>query len=238
MNRKLFPIITVIALALVAVGAIGYQAVYAQETTPEVQAEGSPIFPDREIQGLGPGGSQEELAEALGISVDELDAAVETAKANALAQAVEEGLITQAQADAYQSGERAVRGLGGWQWLSQNGIDYEALLADALGISVDELQAARAEAADLRLQQAVEDGRLTEEQADLIRGRQALFADETFQTSMQSAFEAAVNQAVTDGVITQAQADLILAQAAEREFGGHLGGFFGGGRGHRGGGGW
>jgi ABC-type amino acid transport substrate-binding protein len=94
--------------------------------------------------------------------------------------------------------------------MSQNGIDYQALLASALGISVDDLQAAYAKAYNTRIDQAVTDGSLTQEQADLMKGRYALFNSQSYQSAMQTAYEAAVAQAVTDGVITQAQADLIL----------------------------
>jgi hypothetical protein len=180
-------------------------------------------------RGLG-GASSKELANALGISVDELTAAYQEARDAALDQAVQAGLITQAQADEIRSRGGAFPLGGRWRgWLSENGIDVEALLADALGISVDELHAAQQQAAFARIDQAVTDGRITQEQADLMKGQYALSNSESFRSAMQSAFEAAVQQAVTDGVITQAQADAILAQSAEGGFPGWHG--FGGGRG-------
>ena len=47
-------------------------------------------------------------------------------------------------------------------------LDNDKHLADALGITVDELNAAQEKAAAARLAQAVTDGRLTQEQADLV----------------------------------------------------------------------
>ena len=115
--------------------------------------------------------------------------------------------------------------------MSKNGVDYQSYLAEALGITVEELQAARSEAFIANINQAVADGSITQERADLILGRYALAQDSTFQSAMQTAFEAAVNQAVASGVITQAQADQILANSSGiwmDGIGGHL-------RGHRGG---
>jgi hypothetical protein len=100
--------------------------------------------------------------------------------------------------------------------MSQNGIDYEALLAEALGITPEKLQEAKTQAFNASIDQAVTDGKLTQEQADLMKGRQALFSSESFRTAMQTAYEAAIKAAVSSGVITQAQADLILEQAGNR----------------------
>ena len=158
------------------------------------------------------------LATALGITTDELSAARQKAYQAQIDLALEKGLITQAQADQLKSGTGANRWGG---WLKDSSIDPEALLADALGITVDKLREAQTSAFNARLDQAVTDGNLTQEQADLMKGQRALFSSAAFQSSMQSAFEAAVKQAVSDGTITQAQADLILANQAS--FGGMRG---------------
>lgn len=163
-------------------------------------------------RGLGGGCSNEELAEALGISVDELNAAYREATEAALDQAVEAGLITQAQADELLANGIAFPfGRHAWSWLSANGIDFEALLADALGVSVDRLREAYLQAYEAGVDQTVADGRITQEQADLMKGQNRLFSSESFRSAMQSAFEAAVQQAVEAGLITQAQAEQILA---------------------------
>ena len=169
------------------------------------------------------------LAEALGITEEELDAAMDTARTGAIDQALAQGLITQAQADELKadSASRRTRSLSAW--IQEGDIDYDALLAAALGISVDELEQAYQEAVYARIDQAVTDGRLTEEQALLAKGKYALNNNAAFQDAMISAYEAAVQEAVSNGVITQEQADLILENAALKDFGfkGGASGLFG-----------
>lgn len=224
----IFLVITAVSAA-VAVGALAYQS--ASAAAPQSAQLQDDTTPQGRVSGKG-GQADQYLADALGITLDELTAAYQAANQAALDQAVADGLITQAQAD-----ELAARGTafpfgkrwGGW--LSRSGIDYEALLAAELNISVEELQAARQEAHNARVDQAVADGRLTAEQADLLKGEYALRNNSDFRSAMQSAFEAAVREAVESGVITQAQADQILARQQERG----LGGFgLGGGRGGHG----
>ena len=85
--------------------------------------------------------------------------------------------------------------------LGQELVDPEAIhaaIAGALGISVDELAAARAEGKSL----ATLADELGVDLADV-------------QAAVQAVVEEAVTQAVADGTITQAQADQILARIAE-----------------------
>lgn len=230
-------LLTFALLGVLAAGSIlafaSFYPALAQEETPAGPAE----MPGRGNgfrhfgHGRGADGAgAEALAGALGISVDELTTAFQTAREAALAQAVEDGLITQAQADALLARE-GVHPMGGrWGgWLSQNGVDFEAHLADALVIPVEELQEAYDEAYLARIEQAVEDGSLTREQADFLIGRHALSGSQDFLSSMQTAFQEAVRQAVEAGEITQAQADAILQHSAEGGFPGGRG--FGGRRG-------
>jgi transcriptional regulator with XRE-family HTH domain len=214
MSKKVLVNLLVIAALTIAgvVGVAAYQT--SQAAAPALSGVASGLNHDG--LGRGPGGATDEyLAEALGITTDELSAAYEKASAAAIAQAVEKGLITQAQADEMAASGRGFPfGGRGGGLLGENDIDFNALLADALGISTDELQAAREKAEQARLDQAIADGQLTQEQADLMQGKRALYADEAFQTAMKTAFEAAVQDAVSRGVITQAQADQILEQSA------------------------
>lgn len=213
MNRKklIFGLL-VSALAVASIfGVVAYTSARAA-TLPTIATNRTSNFLADTGRGVKDGFAKEDLADALGITLDELNAAIEKANQAVLTQAVQAGLITQAQADqllakgsAFPLGNR----WGGW--LSENGIDFDALLASELGISVEQLQAAYTQAFNARIDQAVMDGKFSQEQADLIKGRRALNASQDFQLAMQSAFEAAVKQAVADGVITQAQADLILA---------------------------
>lgn len=214
MNRKKIVAITLI-LALLAVfglGAFSFSTARAQSSTESLPAwGGGHPFTARMGKGGGFGVGDEALAQALGISVAELQAAQQKAHEAALQKAVEEGLITQKQAELFQSDQGGFP-FGGrlFAWLSQNGIDLDALLADALGISVDQLNEARQKAVEIAIDQAVANGKITQEQADLMKARRALFANQNFRNALRAAFEAAVKKAVQEGVITQAQADLIL----------------------------
>lgn len=229
------------ALALlVGVGISTYRTASAAAPAVADRLSSIPLLGDEVVRGRGLDGQDDEyLAEALGITTDELSAARQEARQAALAAAVEKDLVTQAQADALESGELTAPFGGRWSgWLADNGIDFDTYLAEALGISVEQLEEARLNARNTRIDQAVTDGKLTEEQALLMKARLALSNSEKFQSAMQSAFEAAIQQAVEDGTITQEQADLLM-EAAQNRLGGHgLLGFFGeprGGHGPRGG---
>ena len=76
---------------------------------------------------------------------------------------------------------------------------FTIALAEALGIPVEELQAARQEALEATLVQAVEEGLLPEERAEIMLARAALAATR----------ERVIRQAVDDGVITPEQAELL-----------------------------
>ena len=219
--KKLITILSLSALVIAAAfGAVAYRSAKASALTSNQSslADNQPVNADIFGKGRGGGFTNEDLASALGITLDKLTAAQKTATESVLAQAVEKDLITQAQADRLKSkGDGLFLGhMGGLlssSDLTTAGIDYEAELAKALGITVEKLQAAYTQASAIHIDQAVADGTITQDQADLMKGRTALYADAKFQASMKSAYESAVAQAVQDGVITQAQADLILANS-------------------------
>lgn len=113
--------------------------------------------------------------------------------------------------------------------------EYQNHLAEALGITVEELEAAQLKARDAMIDQAVTDGTITQEQADLIQARRAFkeyYADQTDQTSQT--IEEALAAAVEAGAITQEQADLLLEQHGQMGRGRFGGGRFGDGAQHRG----
>lgn len=221
LNKKTLGLL--IGTAIVAVFALAFAVVMPQTASAH---GGSGGFEGRGMIGGGSGDAY--LADALGITTAELQTAQQKAFEAALTQAVEKGLITQAQADALKQrgslGRHGFGMLGGWFGQdAEDSIDMEALLAEALGISVDELQAARAKAHDAALAQAVEDGRITQEQADQMKAQQALktyLDDQGLESQLRSLYEQAVQNAVKAGVITQAQADQILSQQG-RGFGMH-----------------
>lgn len=205
----------------VAVAALAVATAFAiPQATQTVQA--APVADPR-----GPGGgiggpSDTYLADALGITAAELQTAQQKAYEAAIQQALDEGLITQAQADQLKN-RTGGRGMPGMKlWGADADIDQQALLADALGITTAQLDAAQQKAADARVAQAVTDGRITQEQADLMKAEQAL----TQYIQDKDLYGKAVAAAVADGVITQTQADAILAARTDgRGFGGPRGGF-------------
>jgi lambda repressor-like predicted transcriptional regulator len=146
------------------------------------------------------------LADALGITVEELRAAHEQANLAAVQQALDEGLVTQAQADLMSARIKL-----------DNYLDQEALIAEALGITVAELQTARDEGNSMPVL-------LNELGLD----------PATVRTAMNTAYQDAVQQAVADGVITQEQADVISSLPGLGFGRGGFGGFGGGSHGPRG----
>lgn len=194
MKRMMRWFITTLATAMIVAAAVGIGSAFAQEpaTTPDSEQVTPPA--DKGFGPHGPRGhgglgvSHEHLADALGITVEELEAAIAEARAAALADAVADGRITQEQADMVAA--RAA--------LAEY-IDHHALLADVLGMSVAELE--EAQAAGQRLDEIVEAQGLTMEEA---------------RAAVQAAHEAAVQQAVSDGVITQEQADQFLSGEGRR----------------------
>jgi hypothetical protein len=238
-RKKIATVLVGGTLALVTVfGAVTYRVVNAQATTPTPNTPASPSTGSQ--RGFGRemhfgGYTNADLAAALGITTDQFTTAQQSATSEALKQAVAAGLITQAQADQFSQNFGNGFPLRGLPFLKNSTIDYDALLASALNISVDDLKAGYQKAYNTNLDTAVTNGSITQEQADQAKGSYALENNAKFQASMKSAYEAAVNQAVADGVITQAQADLILKNSSNLHFGG-MGGFGGpGGRGGHGG---
>lgn len=225
--------------ALMVTGLLGTAAVsYAQTDVPAESVEGSTagsttIAPSR-------GGSQsiddEALAAALGITVEELDAAQEAARIALIDQAVADGNLTAEEGEALKlAGSRLHHS-------SQYGYDKDEFLADALGITVEELNAAELEAYQAEVAAAVEAGTLTQEEADLLLARKAAqnYLDQDgLNAAVLAAYEDALAAAVAAGDITQTQADALKAQLATQSFDfgldGHGGRGHGGGHGGRGG---
>lgn len=170
----------IISLIVVLVMSLGAAAAFAQ-TEPDEDAGAQPGFRFGHFRGNRGGNNDEALAESLGITVEELEAARQEAAAQRIEEAVEEGIITRDQANTML----AMQALKSY-------INKEAILADVLGLSVEELQAAK------------EDGTLR----DILEN----ITPADLQADTQAAFEAAIAQAVADNVITQEQADLVLSQ--------------------------
>lgn len=171
-----------------------------------------------------PGEREQALADELGITLEELQAAREEARIAMIDQAVEDGYLTEEQAEqlkTYGFGPRGHFGI----------YDEDEYLAESLGITVEELRAAELQVYEDQLAAAVEAGYLTQEQADLMLAQKAVqnYVDrEALSEAVRAVHEEAINQALADGAITQAQADALLAQLETQQFG------FGGRGGHGG----
>ncbi len=179
------------------------------------------------------------LAEALGVTVEELQAAREAVRAAAIEQAVADGVLTQEQADQILSNAGGFRG-GKHGFPGQDGNDE--LLAEELGVSVEALAAAREEVQAARVAEMIEAGVLTQEQADMMAAERAVrsYLDtDAISEAMQDAYKSAIEQALADEAITQEQADLMLENMPTFMPGQGGPGFPGGGHhgGPRGGGG-
>jgi hypothetical protein len=197
----------------------------AQSATPPAQtnppAAGNQAAPGR--NGRTFVNPQQYLADALGKSLADLQAAQTAARNAEIDAAVKAGTITQSQADAIKSGQRGAR-----YNLGITAADARKYLADALGITVGDLTSAENKAYKAELDQAVQNGRLTQAQEDLRIAERAL---QQYIVN-NDVFTATVNQAVKDGALTQTQADAILNQAKNSRGGagflGPMGGFDGG----------
>ena len=148
-----------------------------------------------------------ELAAVLGISVEELRAAKNTARTNMIEKAVAEGELAPKEAERMTAARKL-----------RSYVDPMALMAQVLGMTTEEVQAAL-------------DGGKTpwdlaaEKNLDLGTAWQKLMA----------AGKAMLDQAVADGVITREQADELFSRRGRGFFGkrGFGPGFMGGGFGRR-----
>lgn len=193
-KKRKWPV-AMIGVVVFVLAAVLAGAVFAQTATPEAQTPstdssipfGGPMlrgFGLHHGDGFGRDSDRDQyLADALGITVEELQAARDRAFAAAVAEAVAAGQITQAQADEML----AMHALRSY-------LDKEAIIAEALGMSVEELETALSSGQTL---------------VDLLAAQGLDQA--TFQANVQAAYEAAIARAVADGVITQEQADQILS---------------------------
>ncbi len=175
-NKTLLVIFSTAMILAIGVAALAFTSPVSAMSTASVEAMGP--FNDDGNYGMM-GEDHTYLAQALGISVDELNTARAAAWTAYLDQAVEDGVITNLQAQALKAADGISRRLGGrmmfGQWLKDNTtITFDELLAAELGISTTELDAARAEAQELRIADLLESGEITQEQADARLAMQAL----------------------------------------------------------------
>lgn len=227
----------ILALGLMAGAVTTFAQTEEPTPTPTVPEEVAPDAATPSLRGSRLGDDDEALAEALGITVEELDAAQETARVALIDQAVADGHLTAEEGEALKAdGDRLHNS-------SQYGYDKDEFLADALGVSVETLEAAQLEAYEAELAARVAAGDLTQEEADLKLAQKAAegYLDTaSINAQVRAAQEAAITAALADGAITQAQADALLAYLDANPytfngFNGHGGHGGHGGRGHGGG---
>jgi hypothetical protein len=188
------PIVSALVLAI-AIGVMAFSPSSASSPVLNIQAQEEDTdnpFPWKHgfggMDGFGRGGRfgfgtsfdyDAFMADALGVTLDELQAARQAARDAALDQAVAEGVVTAEQAELMKAG----------QALRQY-IDHQEIISEVLGIDVADLEAARQEGKSL----------------SYLFGELGL-EPEDVQEAMQSAYEDAIQQAVADGVITDTQAE-------------------------------
>jgi hypothetical protein len=88
------------------------------------------------------------------------------------------------------------------------GEDFNTLLAEELGIDFETLHSAQQEVQNALLAQALEDGRISQEEFDMMQIRRKM--SPYFQDAFSLAHQAAVDAALEDGAITQEQANLLM----------------------------
>ena len=152
------------------------------------------------------------LADALGITVEELESAYQAVSSKMVEQAVEDGFMTQDQADKILSGElpsdgRRMKGPAHFM----RGEDFNILLAEELGIDLETLQSAQAAAQDSLLAQALENGEITQDEFDLRQAHNLV--NPYVQEAFAQAYQNALDLALADGTITEEQAALLVANA-------------------------
>ena len=217
------------ALALGLLG--GGMVAYAQTdpATPSTQTEeiipAVPSTGNRFSQWID---NDQALADALGIELAQLTTAQEEARIAIIDQLVADGVLTAEQGESLKSSGSSLRGI------SRYGIERDEFLANALGISVDELDAAQLVVYEAELAARVAAGELTQAEADLKLAQKAAegYIDtDSINAQVRASQEAAIAAALADGAITQEQADALLAylDANPYQFNGFNG--HGGGRG-------
>jgi hypothetical protein len=208
MQRRSFVIMAAVVAGLV-LGIVFSPAVrgyIARAQTPS-PAPTQPASPGDTLWNL----FLDNLAEALNIQRSELDSAITSAGTSAADEAVQQGMLTQEQADALKARIRAGEpglfwggrgGHGGWMGGPFMGSTKQAMLdaaANALSITTDELLA------QLRSGQTLD--QLAEAHGTTV---------EAVTDAALAAARTQLDQAVSDGTLTQAQADAIYARLQQQ----------------------
>lgn len=204
MNNKIWKWIGGLLIALMIVGAVGTAVAYAQGPTP-----GTGLG-----DGRGPGGGRghldgaalEAAAKALGMTTDDLTAALKEGKTL-------EGLATEKGVD-FQTVQDAIQAA---QPLRLGSTGLEAA-AKALDMTTDELTT------------ALKDGKTLQELAD-VAGVDIATVQDAIRAARETEMRTQIEQAVTDGNMTREKADWLL-EGLDKGFLDGRGFDLGGPRGH------
>lgn len=195
------PAAVVAGVALAATAALGIAGVAgAQEPTPTGDAPGVE-------QGAPRGNFLERVAEKLGISVDQLKEAIQSAALDAVNEAEANGQITAEQANKARERIESGQGIRGFferrhdrrehrRDLVRKGIVESA--AESMGMTFDELKA------ELQAGDSIAD----------VAAEQGVSLD-TVKSAITTDAEAKLGEAVANGRITQERADELLAKLSE-----------------------
>jgi len=130
-----------------------------------------------------------DLAEEQGVDLADVQAAMEAARLEAIEQAIADGVITEEMAEQIIERMEQTPPAG---WMEPYQDQMQEAIAEALGISVEELEAAR------------DEGKSPAELA-----RELDVNRDEFRQAMEDALEEILDQAVADGVLTPEQAEQI-----------------------------
>ncbi len=180
-------------VAVLAVGALGTVALAQEGTTPSTGWDFR-------------GKLQEAIASILGISVEDYQAAIETAEGQVLEQAVADEWLTQEQADRLQERLDAVPesghfGRGFYGMRGFPGLRGESLVA----VAAEQLDVSEGDLIDL-----LQEGKSIAEVAS-----EKGVDPQTIADAYLAQIQAKLADAVEDGNITQKQADAMLENMAE-----------------------
>jgi len=148
----------------------------------------------------------EAVAKALGITVEQYDSTVDTARSDVLKQAVEEGLLTQEQADRML--ERGLGGFGFGGMMRGGGVGGRG--SGMMGGSGNSLISVAAEKLDMTVAELVDELEADKTIAEVAQAKGVEL--KTIVDAFVALRSERLAQLVADGRITQAQADEKLAE--------------------------
>jgi uncharacterized protein YidB (DUF937 family) len=237
MTRKVVVVLVVGVVAALLLAAVGGAAVLAQTGTPP-STQSPQTTPQTPKPNLGQDFWQA-LADKLGVSIDVLRQDIRDALKSAADKAVQEGNLSQAQADQlkqradqWQGNEAPFPffgrpGFEGHGFRGRGGFAPEA--HGALGTMRQDMVDAAAKALNMNTQDLTTELRSGKSLADIAKDKGV--DEATLKKAMVDAGKADVDKALSDGQLTQQQADQMKSQVEQLDLSGRMGHGWGPGRG-------